>query len=369
MLGSSRARADTGNKFICYLGFQNIVFYLGILTIINLGVSVLKGAKILVHITNSDGHRLSYQNLLIDILDGDASIGVITKSKFWELVTAPKVFFATIDDDYYGFIAVALTRLILNRSTSGIFLRPLQCFRSDRPIIFRLMRVVFGTLRKIKKIRLLSIIPHEIIPRLNEITDDWIYDPQMWDLWLKGAPILPDTSLSVKIDRMRIDRKVLVFIGAANRIKGYDQLVSLAELLADKVLIVVAGKVAQEYKVYSQRLIELGVIVEDRFISENELLSLYKVSDFAWCCYAKDYDQASGVFGRAIQTGVCPIVRGGSIVSQLPFLSVTLDQLTLLINQSESEQLKIGKNQISDLDVGNFEHMRNSACKKLLFGA
>jgi hypothetical protein len=55
----------------------------------------------------------------------------------------------------------------------------------------------------------------------------------------------------------------------------------------------------------------------NRFISDEELIELYKVSDTIWACYAPSYDQASGIFGRAVQFSVPVIVRDGSQVSKL----------------------------------------------------
>ena len=37
-------------------------------------------------------------------------------------------------------------------------------------------------------------------------------------------------------------------------------------------------------------------------------------SQFIWCCYSPEYDQASGVFGRAVQYGCIPIVREHSVI-------------------------------------------------------
>lgn len=50
---------------------------------------------------------------------------------------------------------------------------------------------------------------------------------------------------------------------------------------------------------------------------DEEILSLYKVADLVWCSDAPDDDQASGVFGRAIQTGVEPVFRKGSLPDRL----------------------------------------------------
>ncbi len=57
-----------------------------------------------------------------------------------------------------------------------------------------------------------------------------------------------------------------------------------------------------------------GGLLIDRRLDDAELESLYVVSDVIWSCYAPEYDQASGIFGRALQLGVPVIVRRGSLL-------------------------------------------------------
>ncbi len=52
----------------------------------------------------------------------------------------------------------------------------------------------------------------------------------------------------------------------------------------------------------------------DRFLSDDELLSLFKLADMAWCCYPVQRDMSSGIFGRCWQIGVIPVVRQGSLL-------------------------------------------------------
>lgn len=271
--------------------------------------------SIFVHITSESGHRASYRDLFVRLLGGQPSTGSIFWRCFWRLISSPNVFFATIDDDYLGFVSVAIVRSILRKPTIGLFLRPLQCFRTERPIIYPIKRFVFRNLLRLPRLRLLAIIPHDIRPELAEVSHDWIHDPQMWDLWLDGLPLLPDTELSQRIDAAREGRKVMVFIGGINLRKGFDMFLARAEADAGSLLYVSAGRVSPECAPFAARLKKLGMMVEDRFVTDDEILSLYKVANYAWCYYAPDYDQASGVFGRALQTGIEPVVREGSVLS------------------------------------------------------
>ncbi len=271
----------------------------------------------LVHITRCSGHRASYQNLFVRLLDGVPSTGRICGARFWRLVRARRVLFATIDDDYAGFISVALFRALLRKSTTGLFLRPMQCFRTERLVVYPLKRLVFRWLRQMPRLQLLSIIPHDIRPELAEVSNGWIHDPQIWDLWVDGRPILPETKLSKQVEAARGARQVIIYVGKANILKGFDQFVSMAEQRKTDLLFVVAGQITPDCRASAARLCDLGMIVVDRYVSDDEILSLYNVAHFAWCKYQPSYDQASGVFGRAVQTGVRPVMRDGSVIEQL----------------------------------------------------
>lgn len=279
----------------------------------------------LVHISFETGHHLSYQNLFVRILNGTASTGPIRSLRFRDLMRAPNVFFCTIDSDYVGFFAIAIYRALRRRPTTGLFLRPTQCFSSNRSIKYTLKRWSFRFLRRLPGLKLLSILPFELEPRLALICHDWIYDPQLWDLWLDGPPKLPVTDLSKRVRSEAGTRQILIFVGSGTRIKGFPEFVAFAEKRRASTLAVVAGRVSDEFRDGSKRLQRLGMIVEDRFVSDDEILSLYKIADHAWCRYAPDYDQASGVFGRALQTGVSPIIRDGSMLHRMQTQFGSLD--------------------------------------------
>lgn len=268
----------------------------------------------LVHVSVEGGHRRAYADLCAGLFDLQPSVGPVLGRAFWRLVGAQRLLFATIDDDYAGFVAVALCRALTGRRTAALFLLPTQVFTDRRPILNRVKRRVFGWMLRLPGLRLVSIIPFDIRPELREVAHDWIHDPQLWDLWLAGPPVLPQTDLSRRVQAARAGRRVMVFLGRADRAKGFDQFAERAASEASETLFVSAGRVSPDCADAARRLAELGMIVEDRHVSDDELLSLYGVADLAWCQYTPVYDQASGIYGRAVQTGVTPVVRPGSFL-------------------------------------------------------
>ena len=80
---------------------------------------------------------------------------------------------------------------------------------------------------------------------------------------------------------------------------------------------------------------QCGGMAINRFVNEDELTALYASSDIIWAFYDEDYDQASGIFGRAVQFGVPSIVRYLSLVDRLcsiekiPVLSLSSEKINL----------------------------------------
>ena len=73
--------------------------------------------------------------------------------------------------------------------------------------------------------------------------------------------------------------------------------------------MVIDGKLLEECRRNASQLVGFGMIVKNRFISDEELLSLYGVADLTSCVSPSNCYQASGVFGRSIQLGLAPLIR------------------------------------------------------------
>lgn len=271
----------------------------------------------IVHVSVSTGHHLSYQHILVNLLGGLPSTGAILGQRLWNLCIAPSVVFATLDSDLLGFLIVSLARALQAKPTTALFLRPLQCYSKLPSLRLWLKRKLFQSLCLLPKLTILSIIPYYLCPQLNRVSHAWIHDPQMWDLWLDGRPCLEHTELSLRAEAARRGRQIIIYVGKTSEAKCFSELVELACREKDKVLVVVAGMVDKKHRTMADKLISIGMIVENRYVSDDEVFSLYKIADRAWCRYSPTYDQASGVFGRALQLGVVPIIRDGSLLEMI----------------------------------------------------
>ena len=83
------------------------------------------------------------------------------------------------------------------------------------------------------------------------------------------------------------------------------------------MLFACGGKITPAMASRKASLEEHGGFIRDRFITEAELRDFYASADVIWCVYAPDYDQASGILGRAMQLGLPVVVRKGSLIHRL----------------------------------------------------
>jgi len=244
--------------------------------------------------------------------------GPMSPGLFRRLVAAEQVLFASLDDDTLGFAACAATRSFLARPTAALFLRAQKCFETGR-WYYPVKRNAFTLMRRFPKLTIATITPFYSNPEYAEVANTGVCDPQYWDMLIDGKVRSPaGTLLSREIETRANGRKIICALGVLGTGKGFDFLAETLEChseLSREVLVVCAGRTSPASKPIAESLTRGGGFLIDRFITNAELESLYLVSDAIWACYAPEYDQASGIFGRAIQFGVPPVLRSGSLVS------------------------------------------------------
>jgi hypothetical protein len=272
----------------------------------------------LVYVKATSGHRQSYLDTFSRVFGLEPVSGPMNTVVLRRLVAADCLLFATLDENMLGFPAVAAIRSILGRPTVGIFLRPQTCFQTERwyhPV----KRYAFRLLRRLPGLTIATITPFTVEPRYAEVAHVGVADPQYWDLQGEsGSPHGEHTNLSDDVVKRARGRRILCVLGGLSTDKGLPFLTETLERstsIADEVFVVVSGRVRPQDSEWIRRLEAAGAFVVNRFIADAELDSLYGIASLVWSCYAPDYDQASGIFGRAIQYGVPPIVREGSLIS------------------------------------------------------
>lgn len=269
----------------------------------------------IVHVASRDGHRGEYLELCCRLLVAEPSVGRVIPSRLRTLLASKSVLFATVDDEYIAFILVSILRSILGRKTVGLMIRPQTCFLAPG-MRYALKRAAFRWLKVIRKISVLTIVPFSVRPEYREIARAGLVDPHCWDRQDMKVDTCPDLEREIRLAAGY--RKVLLFAGGVSEIKGITFLVQILNDTAfpiSKLLPVIAGRFSENIKHLVQELESRGALVIDRFVDADELEALYRVSSLIWTCYDPSYDQASGIFGRAIQSRRVPIVRSGSTIA------------------------------------------------------
>jgi hypothetical protein len=286
-------------------------------------------ACVLLVVRGRDGHRADYLDLFSALLPQSVAASELLRARDLRRHRGP-LFFLTIDDHLATFFAAAVSRSIYGRRTVGLLLRAGECMKSD--FKYRVKRALFQLATKIPHVRIVTILPFYVEPDFARIATDWIDDPQIWDL--DGAVDVvfeANSSIAATVKNRAKGRRVVMALGGQNRIKGFDffaQLWLASEKLRGQFFFCSAGAVDTASSAAKNALVETDALIFDQRISNDELISLYDCADIVWSCYAPDYNQASGIFGRAAQFGIPSLVREGSYLEKIaahceqPFLSL-----------------------------------------------
>ncbi|MEO6080249.1 MAG: hypothetical protein ABIQ86_10775 [Steroidobacteraceae bacterium] len=268
----------------------------------------------------SHGHRIDYDRVLIAEMKAlDIHLERIEETRY-AVDTSRPFLFSMLDSHLVDFFLHALVRSARGRRTVGLFFRADTCF-SKTSIKYRIKRKLFRAVSKLPHVHVLGLIPFAAWPSSAEVTTAWIYDPQMWDLLhfgFKENSTLP--ALRDLLAGKARGRKILVALGVQSKDKGFEYLADLwccSAEIREKFLFVVAGNVEHESEHRIGLFVEHGGLLMNRRISNDELMSMYSCAAVVWSCYSPDYDQASGIFGRAFQMGVPVVVRNNSYLERL----------------------------------------------------
>ncbi|WP_436798356.1 hypothetical protein [Mesorhizobium ventifaucium] len=266
------------------------------------------------------GHRESYVETLSGVTGLTRLIEPRGVSTLRTLLAADSVLFATLEDDIAFFFVVAILRAVLGRRTVAIFMSPRLCFIGG---FFKttVRRHAFRLLKRLRSVTLLSILPFYLDQRFASVADNWIYDPQFWDLDSRTAYAdWPDSALAQDVKRKAQGRPILLFLGGPSVMKGFPFLAKILQAkpaITDRLMIVVAGKVPADQKRFAELVSEAGGLVIDRYLTDDEVLSAKLCATCLWACYDPSYDSSSGLFGRAMQLGKQAIVRRGSYIDSI----------------------------------------------------
>jgi hypothetical protein len=266
------------------------------------------------------GHQASYDRVLIaEIMARNIRVDVIEKSRHAVDSSRP-CFYPMLESNTIAFLINAVVRALRGRRTVGLFFRPAECF-FNRRLKYRVKRKLFQVASRLPHVSILTLMPFSVFPRFEEVATGWIYDPQLWDLLHFG---FSEKNAFPKLHDLLITeasgRRILMALGEQQQYKGFDYLVDVwcsSAKIREEFLVVVAGRVNYHSAKKAELFVQQGGLLINRHISDSELLYMYRCADIIWSCYSPSYNQASGIFGRAIQFGVPVTVRKESYLENL----------------------------------------------------
>lgn len=278
---------------------------------------IAKSTPVLLYTRLDAGHRLAFVEFFASLLPG-------RRAAASELFLAEgPVLFLMIEEAFALYTIVALFRAGIGRKTVGFLFRPGPAVDGTSTRL-RIKRAVLKMLLRISSCTTLTILPFSAQPRFAEIADGWIDDPQQWDLsdddlaavaQLRQSP----RGLTQEVRESAGERRVVAALGRLDRDKGFDQMVAtgLAKEGMQEWQFAAGGKVSAASLIAARDFLAAGGLLFDRQLTDGEILELYAGADLIWCCYSKDYDQSSGILGRAGQLGIPAIVRRGSLLQRI----------------------------------------------------
>ena len=292
--------------------------------------------SVFVYSCGTDGHRADYNLLLEKELRGLGVVPEFVTRRSARLLTKT-VFFAMIEDDVPMFILCALAGIFTGNVIIGLLFRAGECFRRNK-LKYRIKYLVFCTLRRLRTVKVLTILPFTLEPRFAEVAIGWVNDPQLWDSKVFSEILTHRTSpLAEKVHQCASGRKIIVALGGQNRAKGFDYFCEIwckSEALRKKFLFVAAGKISNQSLACAQLYELAGGLLINRHISADELYSLYSATNVVWSVYSPEYDQASGIAGRAFQCGLPIVSRAGSFMA-LQMLDLSRPAIEIAFDNSD----------------------------------
>jgi hypothetical protein len=263
---------------------------------------------------STDGHRGRNLAVLQRELGGSVVTGVSFAS-FVALIRANRVLFATAEGAPAFTAAVTALRAATFRPTVLLAFRAHYSL-GDRTAKGALRRSAWRVARALPRTTALSIVPGESCPGITRVVDGTIFDPQWWDIDTTESP---DERYAARVREAAAGRLVIASMGVQSREKGVPLFFRLweDERLRERFLFAAIGQLSPGLEGGAGRFRELGGWLDDRVVSDAELLGGFDAASLVWTCYDPAYDQSSGIFGRAIQLGIPVASRAGSLVERL----------------------------------------------------
>lgn len=154
-----------------------------------------------------------------------------------------------------------------------------------------------------------------IIPALP-----FLWDPAFWDIREYLSEHSHASALQPELGEL-----VFLYLGSITSRKLFHLYLEMAAAfkkdvaslqLPIRVKFVAAGLLVEPALLQHHHIGCLDTFIP-RYLTEHEVISLQASSNVHWACYSKNFNQSSGIVGRAYQFGKTVLVRKGSLPSRV----------------------------------------------------
>lgn len=300
--------------------------------------------QIIIYSRIESGHIEAYKKFYLKLFEQIGYIPIEKKS-VGKYLWKNDIFFPSVETSIKEFTLCTFLGIFNRRIVSGIYIfRPARFGGLTlKKIPSILMILYFFIIRCISNAKVISIVSSEKAGWRAPGFSDFLEDPQLWDMYngRRNSSLLPSD--------------IILFAGHASLNKGFPVFLEVTKI-AKKMECRIVGEIQNEV-----RHLDLSTVSKYScllYVSETDLINAIENAKFIWCVYSENYDQSSGIFGRAIQLGRIPIVRKGSYLEMLSirynFAVIVLD-LDLNLFNLEEMLLKITNEDYRRLSNKNIE--------------
>lgn len=267
---------------------------------------------------SDEGHRASYSQVFQKLWGADILIGT---SNFQKTDRYNHVVFLSADDYFLTYFFKTVRRSLSGKKTDGLLLRAENIVQQSWTPKRLLKAFLLRTLRFLPGVRTIGIVPFEFLPSLKKYLFDTIYDLQFWDLEVLFPNVkasAPAERIFGEITKQAEGRKIILALGRQDESKGILYFFDLWKdpQIRQNFQFVVIGKNRTVDPEAFKSFEATGGFLWNHAVSEEDLISSYKIADYIWCCYHPSYDVSSGIYGRSLQLGRPSLVREGSLMSR-----------------------------------------------------
>lgn len=244
------------------------------------------------------------------------------KQKVRFLFSSKKIIFMDIDGADLLFLPLIVLRTLwggkgyaLSVRTEYLlqedsFLDYIQNISTSKYLHVRVKRIMFLLVKNFSQTKMISIHKnHFYVDKLQKYVNNFIYDPQLWDLqFLQFKQVKP---LELSEEFFITPLQTVLVAGRFNEQRSRGELLEYIKINSN-FLFIIAGIIELEDEKFLKNYKNCNII--NRYISNEELFFLMNNCDIIYCFY--NNDRPSGFFGRALQLNKPIIVRKNSFLNK-----------------------------------------------------